>query len=246
MYENLRNNRGTTLIEMLVIVGVITVLVTLIVPSLGVARLQAKRAVCMSNLHDIGVCTQMYWENHNGQFPQLFYYFEPGASNTIVILVVPKKAAVAGWTVYDPKSFICPSDPSPYSVQVRQQDDSIVQYPISYAFNVDFLLRDPRHDDLPFSASHIVMFFDGAHDGDKKGKKQGHYSDAFDFASTAFDARHLGKADILYVDGHVESKTAFDNSDVIIMGDPVGQGNGNGGNGNGGNGNGGNGNGNGN
>lgn len=224
MDRNSNKNRGTTLVEMLVIIGIISILVTLIVPSLGVARLQAKRVVCANNLHDIGVVTQLYVDSHNGHFPQLFYYFEPGASDTIVILVVPKKAAVAGWTNYDPKSFICPSDDSPKSISVRQPDDSLVSYQVSYGYNVDLLLRDMTIYDLLPNPSNIVLFFDGMEDG--KGKRQGHYDCTFDFANDSMAYRHLSKANVLFVDGHVEFRTNIMISEIISGQDPIGTGHG--------------------
>ncbi|MBI5724361.1 MAG: hypothetical protein HZA50_10420 [Planctomycetes bacterium] len=216
--------RGTTLVEMLVIVSIIGVLLTIIVPSMSAGRSLAKRAVCMTNLHALGAVTKLYCENHNGHFPPLFYYFEPGASDTIVILVVPKKAAVAGWTNYDPAGWVCPSDSSPKKVSVRQLDNSIVTYSVSYGYNVDLLLRDMTVDELLPNPSNIVLFFDGMEDG--TGKRQGHYDCSFDYVNDATAFRHLGYACAVYVDGHVEMTKQIRIDEIISGQDPIGTGHG--------------------
>jgi len=52
--------RGFTLIELLVVVAIIALLVSILLPSLSRAREQARRAVCLSNLHQCGVGFSQY------------------------------------------------------------------------------------------------------------------------------------------------------------------------------------------
>ncbi len=59
---------GFTLIEVLVVVAIIALLVSILIPTLNEARRQARRAVCGSNLHQIGVALLTYRETHK-QFP---------------------------------------------------------------------------------------------------------------------------------------------------------------------------------
>ena len=58
-----------TLIELLVVVSIISVLVAILVPALGKAREQARRAVCASNQKQISSAVYMYAEDHDNVLP---------------------------------------------------------------------------------------------------------------------------------------------------------------------------------
>ncbi len=50
-----RNKSAFTLMELLVVIAIIAMLLSIMTPSLRKAREQGKRAVCMANLHAIGM-----------------------------------------------------------------------------------------------------------------------------------------------------------------------------------------------
>ena len=52
-----RRMRGFTLIELLVVIAIISLLVSILIPSLKRAKELARRAVCASNLHQPGLFT---------------------------------------------------------------------------------------------------------------------------------------------------------------------------------------------
>jgi prepilin-type N-terminal cleavage/methylation domain-containing protein len=56
----MKRTNGFTLIELLVVVAIISVLIAILLPALGRARQTAQEVVCMNNLRQIGVATQMY------------------------------------------------------------------------------------------------------------------------------------------------------------------------------------------
>ena len=62
--------RGFTLIEVLVVVAIIALLLAILIPSLGVARGRAKRAVCMANLHSIYLAILMYKDSNADCIPE--------------------------------------------------------------------------------------------------------------------------------------------------------------------------------
>lgn len=64
----MRRQSGFTLIELLVVVAIIALLIAILLPSLRGAREQGRVAVCLSNLHNIGIAAYSYVTENNSIF----------------------------------------------------------------------------------------------------------------------------------------------------------------------------------
>src|SRR5207247_1576291 len=60
---------GFTLVELLVVIGVIALLIGILLPALNKARAAANRAVCLSNIRQLGAGILMYCDENRGWFP---------------------------------------------------------------------------------------------------------------------------------------------------------------------------------
>ena len=69
--NSVRKNRspGFTLVELLVVIGIITLLISILLPALSAAREAARRTSCMSNLRQWGMAWQMYCDQNKGNIP---------------------------------------------------------------------------------------------------------------------------------------------------------------------------------
>jgi len=106
---------GFTLIELLVVVSIITVLIAILLPSMSRAVEVTHRAVCASNLHQIGSGMISYATDHFGQIP-LGYIDNNMGSNYHMIWghTTPHRFMMmgvlyGGGMITDGKVFYCPS-----------------------------------------------------------------------------------------------------------------------------------------
>lgn len=66
-----RSERAFTLVELLVVIAIIALLLAVLLPALGNARMQAKRVVSSSNMRQIGTAMEMYAGDWNGAAPMI-------------------------------------------------------------------------------------------------------------------------------------------------------------------------------
>ncbi len=105
----MRKSRGFTLVEMLVVLGIIAALAGLSYPLVKKAKDRAHEAGCLNQLSALGIALQSYLQEHNNKMPSLQ---QGRASKADEIPVLETELLPY---VGSPAAFKCPADQKEYA-----------------------------------------------------------------------------------------------------------------------------------
>jgi len=105
-HTSTRRRSGFTLVELLVVIGIIAILVALLMPAFAKAREQSRRTHCLANLRSIGQGLHVYANLHRDRLPngnpRGAWVYPPGADEVMVRFAEDLR---------ETRIFRCPSDP---------------------------------------------------------------------------------------------------------------------------------------
>jgi len=196
--------RGLTMVEMLVVIAICGVMAALLVPVLLVSREKARTIVCADNLRNVGVAFSTIMPVQEGYFTNGFYDVTALGPNEWWI--GPRDQ----WDGNDPlvveqgpTSFLCPSARGSVNVVKVRRSGNVVQIPTSYAYNIEMPIIARNLSRVENPARRVLLY-----DGDASAVV-GNWDHTLAWPDKTILPRHRGKANFLFLDGHVEADGGF-------------------------------------
>lgn len=180
-----------TLIELLLVIGIIGILVALLLPALGRAKMQAWRAACGNNLQEIGVGFQSFSHEHDSKFPMRVSLGDGGTlclgrtngeQGDIFFPAYVHLQALSNELV-TPKILICPTDLRTAAENFSALNNQSVSYFVAVK--------------AEYGRPEMILA------GDRNLERAG-TNTAGDPVLRWTDELHRGKGNVLFADGHVE------------------------------------------
>jgi prepilin-type processing-associated H-X9-DG protein/prepilin-type N-terminal cleavage/methylation domain-containing protein len=213
-------SKAFTLVELLVVIGIIAVLVAMLLPTLGRARSAARTVQCLSNLHQLATAACCYVNANAGYLPVAYCsYTTPTAAyacnwdfTTITDLTTGQRTAVPGLLWQGNTSAPIQQCPS-----FDGGSNTAADPYTGYNYNTSYLgrgafevIKTPLRITQVRHPSVCAMFGDGQWQNGADKYMRSPLPSPSDGNMTARTAgtqgfRHDGKTNVVYVDGHAET-----------------------------------------
>jgi prepilin-type processing-associated H-X9-DG protein/prepilin-type N-terminal cleavage/methylation domain-containing protein len=210
-------HRAFTLVELLVVTGIIALLIALLLPAIGNARQSAIRVSCLGSLRQMGIEAQAYLNDNHGSYPSA-QFVSPDFTTffcwdlTTIYASNPPPQVVPGllWRSHDPmKIQQCPAFDG-------AADWGVDPY-TGYNYNTSYIghgqgeaIEAPAKATSISRPSQTALFGDGQYAAGADKFMRAPYPNPGDATfsgrwSGTQGFRHQGKTNVAFCDGHAES-----------------------------------------
>ena len=199
-----------TLVELLVVIGIIAVLIGLLLPALATAREQSRSVQCLSNLRQLAVAAQNYIVLNDGYYPPAYYGAENWDFSPVSGKIIPGMLWM-GRT--DVRIQQCPS--------FDGKSNTLADPYTGYNYNTSYIGHDQGTSPVKASQvrhpSRTALFGDGEKSGGANKFMRAPFFAPGEIKVARYAGtqgfRHRGKTNVAFCDGHAESLgTRFTNT----------------------------------
>jgi len=216
-------SRGFTLVELLVVIGIIALLVAILLPTLAIAQESAKTVTCLSNLRQMTISAICYADSYHGSYPIAYCLTERTADSSR--LVEWDFVTVRDFSSSPPAVTVSPgllwegrgSGKIQQCPSFEGKSNSLADPYTGYNYNTSYIghgalesvVKPAKLSDVKRPAR-CALFGDGQWSGGANKFMRAPFPNPGDASCTARAAgtqgfRHRGRTNVAFCDGHAES-----------------------------------------